>query len=88
MQILDRSRIRLRVWERGVGETLACGSGACAAAVAAMRMGLVDSPLQVHARGGRLTVSWTEGTAGTAAPAHVMLGGPAEKVYEGRIELP
>jgi diaminopimelate epimerase len=85
-QIQDRRNLRLRVWERGTGETLACGSGACAAAAAGIRMGLLDSPVRVHARGGRLLVSWSDAPA-APAPSHVTLSGPAEKVYEGRIEL-
>jgi diaminopimelate epimerase len=90
LQVVDRSNIRLRVWERGTGETLACGTGACAAAVVGMRMGLLDSPVRVHARGGQLQVAWQDEPAGTdghrAAP--VFMTGPAEKVYDGRIDLP
>ena len=54
MQVVDRANIRLRVWERGAGETLACGTGACAAVVAGIRRGLLDSPVRVHTRGGEL----------------------------------
>jgi len=64
MQVQSRSHIRLRVYERGVGETLACGSGACAAAVAGMRLGRLDSSVQVHMRGGVLTIAW----AGVGVP--------------------
>jgi diaminopimelate epimerase len=85
MQVVDRHRIRLRVWERGAGETLACGTGACAAAVAGIRRGLLDSPVDVETRGGRLTIAW-EGQ-GTAAPHSVRLTGPATKVFEGEIEI-
>ncbi|MES2152710.1 MAG: diaminopimelate epimerase [Pseudomonadota bacterium] len=81
MQVLSRNRIRLRVYERGVGETLACGTGSCAAVVAGIRRGLLDSPVQVSARGGELSVSW----AGADAP--VYLTGPAVTVFEGEIEL-
>jgi diaminopimelate epimerase len=81
MQILDRRRIALRVWERGAGETLACGTGACAAAVAGIARGLLDSPVAVEARGGTLTVSW----AGGDNP--VWMKGPARAVFEGEIEL-
>jgi diaminopimelate epimerase len=81
MQVRDRHRIRLRVWERGAGETLACGTGACAAAVAGIARGLLDSPVAVEARGGTLTVSW----AGGDNP--VWMKGPARSVYEGEIEL-
>ena len=82
MQIVDRVNIRLRVWERGAGETLACGTGACAAVVAGIRRGLLDSPVDVATRGGRLTVAW----AGGAAP--VMMTGPAQTVFEGEWSVP
>ena len=81
MQVLDRHCIRLRVFERGAGETLACGSGACAAAVAGMLRGVLDSPIAVQTRGGTLTISW----AGGDNP--VWMKGPAEPVFEGFIEL-
>ncbi|MCG6952598.1 MAG: diaminopimelate epimerase [Betaproteobacteria bacterium] len=81
MQIVDRRRIRLRVWERGAGETLACGTGACAAVVAGVAQGLLDSPVRVEARGGALTVSW----AGGDNP--VWMKGPATTVFEGTMEL-
>jgi diaminopimelate epimerase len=82
MQVQSRSQIRLRVFERGVGETLACGSGACAAAVAGMRMGLLDSSVQVHMLGGVLTIDW----AGMGTP--VWMTGPATTVYQGEIDVP
>jgi len=81
MQIVDRGHIRLRVYERGAGETLACGTGACAAVVAGIRMGLLDARVDVQTHGGRLTIAW----AGGAQP--VLMTGPAETVYEGEIEL-
>jgi diaminopimelate epimerase len=81
MQVRDRQRIALRVWERGAGETLSCGTGACAAAVAGIARGLIDSPVQVDTRGGTLTISW----AGGENP--VWMKGPAETVYEGTLEL-
>lgn len=81
MQIVGRHHIRLRVFERGVGETLACGTGACAAAVAGIRRGLLDSPVRVDARGGQLSISW----AGAGQP--VFLTGPAVTVFEGEIEI-
>jgi diaminopimelate epimerase len=81
MQIAGRGHIRLRVYERGAGETLACGTGACAAVVAGIRRGLLDSPVRVSARGGELSVAW----AGGDAP--VYLSGPAVTVYEGEITL-
>ena len=81
MQVIDRRQIRLRVFERDAGETLACGTGACAAVVAGIRLGLLDACVDVHTRGGRLTVEW----AGEAQP--VFMTGPAETVFEGRIEL-
>jgi diaminopimelate epimerase len=81
MQVLGRHAIGLRVWERGAGETLACGTGACAAAVSGILRGLLDSPVAVRARGGTLTVTW----AGGDNP--VWMKGPAETVFEGTIEL-
>jgi diaminopimelate epimerase len=77
MQVIDRANIRLRVWERGAGETLACGTGACAAVVAGIRRGLLASPVNVATRGGVLEIAW----AGAGAP--VMMTGPAETVFEG-----
>ncbi len=82
MQIVSRRQIRLRVYERGVGETLACGSGACAAVVAGIRWGLLDACVDVHTRGGLLTIAW----AGGDAP--VWMTGPAVNVFTGEIELP
>ncbi len=81
MQILDRHRIKLRVYERGAGETLACGTGACAAVVAGIRRGLLDSPVMVETRGGELSISWE----GDRSP--VMMTGPAVTVFDGEIEL-
>jgi len=81
MQVLGRHEIRLRVWERGAGETLACGTGACAAVVAGIRRGLLDSPVTVHARGGDLRIHWS----GTGQP--VLMTGPAVTVFEGEMEL-
>jgi diaminopimelate epimerase len=77
MQVVDRATIRLRVYERGAGETLACGTGACAAVVAGRRRGLLDAVVRVQTRGGALTVRWD----GDAAP--VMMTGPAAIVFEG-----
>jgi len=81
MQVVDRHAVRLRVWERGVGETLACGTGACAAAVAGILRGALDSPVAVHTRGGELLIRWE------AASDAVLLTGPAETVYEGEIKI-
>jgi diaminopimelate epimerase len=81
MQIVDRSHIKLRVFERGAGETLACGTGACAAVVAGIRLGWLDPKVEVQTRGGRLTIEWAGGEA------HVLMTGPAETVFEGEIEL-
>jgi diaminopimelate epimerase len=81
MQVVGRQAIRLRVYERGSGETLACGTGACAAAVAGIRRGLLDSPVRVTTRGGDLTIAW----AGLGQP--VMMTGPAVTVFTGEIEL-
>ena len=82
MQIVDRANIRLRVWERGAGETLACGTGACAAVVAGVRRGLLDARVRVQARGGSLTISWD----GDQRP--VTMKGAATKVFEGAWEPP
>jgi diaminopimelate epimerase len=81
MQVLDRGRIALRVWERGAGETLSCGTGACAAVVAGISRRLLDSPVRVQTRGGALTISWAGGDNA------VWMKGPAETVYDGTIEL-
>ena len=81
MQVVDRHAIRLRVYERGAGETLACGTGACAAAVAGIRRGLLDSPVRVATRGGELVIAWNG--PGTA----VLMSGPATTVFVGEIEL-
>ena len=82
MQVVDRHAIRLRVYERGTGETLACGTGACAAVVAGIRRGLLDSPVRVATRGGELSIAW----AGSGTP--VMMTGPATTVFSAEIELP
>ncbi|MSQ49491.1 MAG: diaminopimelate epimerase [Betaproteobacteria bacterium] len=81
LQLRDRQRIALRVWERGAGETLACGTGACAAVVTGILRGLLDSPVAVEARGGTLTVSWAGGDNA------VWLKGPARSVFEAEIEI-
>ncbi|MFN4342478.1 MAG: diaminopimelate epimerase [Azonexus sp.] len=81
MQIIDRHAIKLRVYERGSGETLACGTGACAAAVAGIRRGLLDSPVRVMTRGGDLNIAW----GGPGRP--VLMTGPAVTVFTGEIEL-
>ena len=86
MQIVDRRAIRLRVYERGAGETLACGTGACAAAVAGIRRGLLDSPVRVGMRGGDLSVAWNG--AANKAPQPVMMTGPASTVFTAEITLP
>jgi diaminopimelate epimerase len=85
MQVVSRTSIRLRVWERGVGETLACGTGACAAAVAGIERGQLDSPVAVATRGGRLRITW-DGRQG-GKPGRVTLTGPATKVFDGEMEL-
>jgi len=86
MQVLDRTHIKLRVWERGAGETLACGTGACAAVVAGIRLGLLDARVDVQTRGGVLTIEWAGASHDGAAP--VMMTGPATTVFQGEIELP
>ena len=82
LQVQSRSRVRLRVFERGVGETLACGTGACAAVVAGIRLGLLDDTVDVQATGGTLTIQW----AGGNAP--VLMTGPATTVFSAEIEIP
>lgn len=81
MQIIAPQQIKLRVFERGAGETLACGTGACAAVVSGIRRGLLVSPVKVQTRGGELSIAW----AGSSSP--VLLTGPAVTVFEGEIEL-
>ena len=81
MQIVDRTEIKLRVFERGVGETEACGSGACAAAVAAIQQQLVDSPVTVHLTRGSLKIDWK----GSGHP--LIMSGPAKTVFHGRIRI-
>jgi len=81
MQVVDRSHIRLRVFERGAGETLSCGTGACAAVVAGIRRGLLDGTVHVATRGGTLTINW----AGERSP--VLMTGPAITVFDGEINL-
>ena len=81
MQVLDRGRIALRVWERGAGETLACGTGACAAAVHGIASGRLDSPVRVETRGGALTIRWAGGDNA------VWMKGPAQTVFDGTMEI-
>jgi diaminopimelate epimerase len=81
IQVIDRHRAQLRVWERGAGETQACGTGACAAAVAAISQGWMDSPVTLDLTGGRLLIEW----AGEGHP--VIMTGPAVRVYEGQVRL-
>ncbi len=81
MQVLDRHTIRLRVWERGAGETLSCGTGACAAAVSGISRKLIDSPVRVETRGGALTIAWAGGDNA------VWMKGPAQSAFEGQIEI-
>ena len=83
MQVVNRHCIRLRVWERGAGETLACGTGACAAVVSGIRRGLLDTPVTVIARGGELEIGWRNGTD---AVQPVLLTGAAKTVFKGEIE--
>ena len=84
LQVLSRSQVKLRVFERGAGETLACGTGACAAVVAGIRLGWLDACVDVQTLGGRLTIEWA-GVQRLDAP--VLMTGPAEFVFEGEIEL-
>ena len=85
MQVVTRGRIRLRVWERGAGETLACGTGACAAVVTGIREGLLDQSVEVDTRGGRLTIRWAGGE--NDPNSAVWMTGPAVAVFEGEIEI-
>lgn len=80
MQIMDETHARLRVFERGVGETLACGTGACAAAISGMRRGLLANAVEIELAGGKLQIEWREGEV-------VWMTGPTTNVYEGRIDL-
>jgi diaminopimelate epimerase len=80
-QVLDRSHIRMRVWERGIGITLACGTGACATAVAAVRRGLVDRKVALQLDGGNLLIEWRE------EDGHVLMTGPGVTVFQGRVDL-
>jgi diaminopimelate epimerase len=82
MQVLDRAHVRLRVYERGTGETLACGTGACAGVVAGIRLGLLDARVEVQTRGGGLTIEWAGGDTS------VLMTGPAITVFQGEIDLP
>jgi diaminopimelate epimerase len=93
LQVVSRTHVRLRVWERGAGETLACGTGACAAVVAGIRMGLLDSRVRVTTHGGDLTIEWrgreapVENDTDTNDPPPVMMTGDAVRVFDGVIEI-
>jgi diaminopimelate epimerase len=89
LQALSRSRVRLRVFERGAGETLACGTGACAAVVAGIRLGRLDPEVEVQTHGGTLTIAWDGAGTPSAALTHpVLMSGPATTVFHGEIEIP
>ncbi|MCD0505962.1 diaminopimelate epimerase [Bordetella petrii] len=79
MQVIDRHTIRLRVYERGAGETLACGTGACAAVAAGIRRGLLDTPVRVHTRGGMLSIDWNG--------ERLRMTGPATSVFSGQVDI-
>ncbi|HWA39127.1 MAG TPA: diaminopimelate epimerase [Burkholderiales bacterium] len=81
LQVQGRHNAKLRVWERGAGETLSCGTGACAAVVAGIRLGLLDSPVRVQTRGGALTIAWAGGDNA------VWMKGPAQSVFEGEVTV-
>ncbi|MFU8927709.1 diaminopimelate epimerase [Acinetobacter puyangensis] len=80
LQVISRNQARLRVYERGVGETLACGTGACAAVVSGIRRGLLDNNVNIELAGGMLNIAWQEGDV-------VWMTGPTAKVYDGRFDL-
>ena len=80
LQPVSRAHVKLRVWERGAGETLSCGTGACAAVVAGIAQQRLDSPVRVQTRGGALTISWAGGDNA------VIMKGPAETVFDGTLE--
>jgi diaminopimelate epimerase len=82
LQVLSRTQVKLRVFERGAGETLACGTGACTAVVAGIQQGWLDEQVQVHTRGGVLTIQWQ------GADTSVMMTGPATTVFTGEMEIP
>lgn len=81
MQVMNPQHIKVRIFERGAGETLACGTGACAAVVAGIRRGVLTSPVRVSARGGELSIAW----AGVGEP--VLMSGPAVTVFDGQITI-
>jgi diaminopimelate epimerase len=85
MQVVDRASVRLRVWERGAGETLACGTGACAAVVTGIREGLLGDTVRVATRGGHLTIRWAGGENNPGRS--VWMTGPAVTVFEGEIDI-
>ena len=85
MQVLSRTHIKLRVWERGAGETLACGTGACAAVVAGIRRGSLETEVRVTTRGGDLAIEWTPSMTNPGAP--VMMTGDAVRVFDGEIGI-
>jgi diaminopimelate epimerase len=85
LQVVSRSQVRLRVYERGAGETLACGTGACAAVVAGIRLGLLDARVDVQTHGGVLTIEWHDSPERGGA---VLMTGPATTVFEGEIDVP
>ena len=89
MQVLNRHEIKLRVFERGSGETLACGTGACAAVVSGIARGLLDSPVTVHAKGGRLEIEWDGSYVGASKglASDVVLTGPAQTVFKGELDI-
>ena len=81
VKIIDRNNVKMRVWERGTGETLACGTGCCATGVACVLNGLTDRKITVHVLGGNIEVEWNEDDN------HVYMTGPAVTVFEGEVEI-
>lgn len=82
IRVIDRTRLQMRVWERGSGETWACGTGATASAVAAIMLGLAEDTVEVQLKGGSLTITWER------QGGHVFMTGPAVEVFHGEIEIP
>jgi diaminopimelate epimerase len=86
VRVDSKHKLTVRVWERGAGETLACGTGACAAVVAAVKEGLTANDVIAHLPGGNLEIEWELEDSGKG-DGHILLRGPAETVFEGNVEI-